>query len=98
MTSASTGIGEGFAGFGNELPIVAIRPQGQFEDTESVGVAQFAVRDDCSEGPLVLAASANDKFPNTARGIGNAVRALRSEALVVVIMPVHDEISVSVIK
>lgn len=97
MASASAGVGEGFAGFGNELPIVTVGTQGQFEDTESVGVAQFAGCDDCSKGPLVLAAGANDKFPNTAWGIANTFGVLWSEAFVVVIVPVHNDIRVSVI-
>jgi hypothetical protein len=47
---------------------------------------------------MILAAGADDKFADAARGICCAVRRLRSEALVVMVMTVDDDIGVAFVE
>ena len=49
---------EGFAGFGDEFPIVGGGVEGQLEDAEGVGVSDFASGQRISEGAMVFAAGA----------------------------------------
>ena len=59
---------ERFAGFGDEFPIVGGGVEGQLEDAEGVGVADFASGQRISEGAMVFAAGAGDEFADAGRG------------------------------
>jgi hypothetical protein len=42
LARAASGIAEGFPGLGNEFPVVAFGMQGEFQNSEGIGVARFA--------------------------------------------------------
>ncbi len=94
MTDTAARIGEGLPCFGNELPIVPVGLQRKFEDAKRGKVANFAVGFRRAERTVALSAGANDKFTDAAFGIGSTVRRLRSEALVVVIVAVDDDVGI----
>src|SRR5919109_599109 len=90
MAHAAAGIGVGLPFLGNELPIVAVSAKGELENSESGGIAGFAIWFWRAKGTKAFSASSNNKFSNPANCIGSAVRSLRSEALVVMIVAVDD--------
>src|SRR5437868_6639503 len=94
VAGCGAGILEGFACLGDEFPLVAAGQEGQLQHAESFQRADFAVGTNHRERTKVLAAGAYDEFANAVGGIGHAVRSLWSEALVIVIMAVHDDVSV----
>ena len=64
MTYARTGVAEGFACDGDELPIVARIVQRELEHTEGMALAHLAVRSDGAERSRAPAARADDELPN----------------------------------
>lgn len=97
VAGASAGVGEGLAGDGNKLPIVAVRAKSEFQNPEGARLMRFAVWFESAEGTKVIAACADDKFTNAMRWIGNAVGSLRSEALVIVVVTVEDDGAVGIV-
>jgi len=92
VAGGGAGVGEGFAGFGEELPVVGVRMESEFEDAEGGGVADLGVGLGGAEGTMVFAAGADDEFADAAGGVGEALGILRSKALVVVIVTVENDV------
>src|SRR5260370_3330453 len=95
---AATGIGEALPGFGNELPVVGVGLERELQDAKSCRIAQFAVGLWRAERTVILAAGANDKFANAARGICRAIGRLRGKTLVIVIMAGDHDIGVGFVE
>src|ERR1700752_2081987 len=93
---AAAGIGEGLACFGNELPFVGAGLERELQNAKGGGIAHFAVGLGLAEGTMVLAARANDKFADAAFRVGNAIRSLRSKALVIVVVTADNHIGVGI--
>jgi hypothetical protein len=68
VTGTAAGIGEAFACFGSELPIVGVGLARELQDAEGCRVAQFAVGLWRAERAVILAAGASNEFANAARG------------------------------
>src|SRR6266852_610821 len=98
VAGAGAGIGEALPCFGDELPVIAVRLERELQNAESCGLANFAVGFWFAEGPVVFAASADDKFANAALRIGGAVWSLRGEALVVVVVSGDDNLGVGIVE
>src|SRR6266511_2022884 len=86
MAGSASGVGERLAGLGQEAPVVAVCVQGELQHTVRVGVAYLAVR--LGRAELVVAGPArpDHELADAACGVEYAVRALRREALVVVVV------------
>lgn len=82
----------------DEFPTVVAWPQSKLQNAEGSCVAQFAVRMSRAEGAMIFAAGADDKFANATGEVGFAIRSLRGEALVIMIVAVNDDIGVCVVK
>jgi hypothetical protein len=65
--------------------------QRELEDAERVGIADFAGRQRDDERAMISSAGADDEFADAVRGVGLAFGVLRSEALVVVVVPGQDQ-------
>ena len=98
MAFAAARIDKRLARLGNELPIIAARVQRQFEDTEGIRVALFAVGVDGAEGPLVFPARADHKLPNSASSIRQAIRVLHRKALVIMIVTGDHHIRIGIVE
>ena len=98
MAGTCAGIAEGFAGDGDELPVVAIGMEGQLEDSERAGFVGFAGGFDFGEGAGVLAASADHEFANAASGVADTIGILWGETLVIVIVAIHYYVGVCFVK
>ena len=98
MAIATAGIGEALPCLGNELPVVAAGLEGELQDAEGCGIAHFAVGFCFPEGAVILAAGAHDEFANAARGICSAIRRLRGEALVIVIVAGDHDVGVGFVE
>ena len=92
MARAAPRVGERLAGDGNEFPVVPARRQGQLEDAERLVVARLGVGDGRSQGVEIGPAGARNDFADPEGGIGHAGGRLRREALVVVVMPIEDQL------
>src|SRR5260370_5165137 len=92
VTRAAAGIGEGLPCFGHEFPVVGVWLKRELENAEGRRIAQFAVGLWRAEWAVILAAGADDEFTNAALGIGRAIRRLRGESLVIVIMASDNDI------
>ena len=79
---------EGFAGFGDEFPVVALCVKSELEDAVRRPVADLTREQRLAERAVTLATGAYDEFANAVREVGLAVGILRREALVVVIVTV----------
>lgn len=90
MACAAARIGEALPCLGYELPVVAVELESELENAEGGGVAQLAVGLRGEERAMILATRADDKFANAARRIGSAVRCLRAETFVVVVVAIDD--------
>src|SRR5258708_32409430 len=86
---AAAGIGEALPLFGNKLPVVGTRLEGELQYAKGRGIAQFAVGLRRAERAVILAAGANDEFANAALGIGGAIRRLRGEAVGIMVVGPH---------
>ena len=67
--------------------------QRQLQDAEGARIADFAVRGWISKGVMARAAGSRNEFSNAIR-VRDAARVLRSEPLVVVLVPVQHQGSV----
>src|SRR3954452_16840821 len=95
VTAGRAGIRERAAGDGDELPGIARRVQRHLQNSPGAVVADLAVRDRWSERAAVAgAAGAGDDLADTVR-VGDTARALRCEALVVVLVAVEHDVCVS---
>src|ERR1700737_145852 len=86
VARAAARIGKALPCFGNELPVISVGLERELQDAEGSRIAQFAVGLWRAERAVILAAGADNEFANATRGIGRAIRSLRGEALVIVIM------------
>ncbi len=98
MASTGAGIREGFARLRNEFPLVSAGEQRQLQDAERFEGVDFAIRANDSERTKILAAGSHDEFAYAAAGIGSAIRILRSEAFVIVVMSVDDYVGVGLVE
>ena len=99
MATSLTGIREILPGFRNELPIISMRVQCELQHSESSGDAHFAVRPRRRrKRPLMISAGAHHEFADAAFCVGSAVRILRRESLVVMIMPIQGKRRVGVVR
>src|SRR5258708_8638683 len=90
------GIRKALPFFRDELPVVTIGAQSQFQHTERIGVSHLAVWVRSSKRAVVLAAGADDKFADAALGVGSAIGSLKCETLVIAVLaPQHDLLIVS---
>src|SRR2546425_86376 len=90
MAGTGSGITECLPRFRNELPVVAVRMQSQFQNSEGIGVAHFTVSDRLSKNPMaILSARSHDEFANAVGIIEMSVRVLGCKPLVIVIMAVN---------
>ena len=96
MTSRAAGIGERLAGFGNKLPIVALRMERQLQNTIGVIVPDLTVGQGFAHGAVsIFPASAYHELTDAMVKVTFSVGILRSETLVVVIVAVEDDFSAS---
>src|SRR6266851_6378998 len=98
VAGAAAGIGEALPLFGNKLPVVGTRLEGELQYAKGRRIAQFAVGLWRAERAVILAAGANDEFANAAHGIGSATRRLRGEALVIVVVAADNHVGVGFIE
>src|SRR5262252_3207012 len=98
MAGAAARVGEGLPFLGNELPVVTVGAKRQLQNAESCEVANLAVGLRRRKGPMTLSARAGDKLANAASRIAGAVRSLRREAFVVVVMTVDDHVGIGVVE
>src|SRR6266481_242836 len=98
MASAGAGIGESFARFGNELPIVGTGLEVKFQNAEGSGVAQFAVGLWFDEGAVILTACTEDELANAASRIRSGVRSLWGEAFVIVVVTADNDVRVAIVE
>src|SRR5258708_15044277 len=80
VAGAAAGIGEALPLFGNKLPVVGTRLEGELQYAKGRGIAQFAVGLRRAERAGSLAAGANDEFANAALGIGGPPSRVRGAA------------------
>ena len=98
MAASASRVSEFAARYGNEFPPVALRAQINPQDSERGVASYFRGGQPIAKLPLALSSRTDDKFANAARGIGNAFRILRREALIVVIVAVEDHVGVGLVK
>ncbi len=84
-------IGERLASFGDKLPFICSRMQGQHQDPESTRVTNFTVGLNSPEEVDAPASRPDDKFADSPRGIGPPVGVLAGKAFIVVIVPAEDK-------
>ena len=95
---SAAGIHKALPFFGNELPVVGVGLEREFENAERGSITQFTVGLGFAEGAMILAAGANNKFADATLGVSRAIRSLRSEALVVVIVAAENYVGVGFIE
>jgi hypothetical protein len=98
VAGAATRIGEALSCYRNELPIVGLGPQREFQNTKGGHIAYFAIGLRRAKGAEILAASASYEFPDAAPVVGFAIGVLGSESFVVVIVTVDNDVGIAVIK
>src|SRR2546425_11848854 len=99
VAAAGAAVGERLPRLGNELPVVAARVERQLEDAERVPVAHLTVRlRGTRDRVVVLAAGADDELANAAGRVRCAGRRLGREALIVVVVPVEDDVCARVVE
>ena len=98
MTCAAAGIGERPALLGDEDSFIRIGKKRKFENPERFIVAHLTIVLGRTEGAQILPASAHHKFTDAVRGIGLALRILRRETLVVVIVAVNHHVRSGIVK
>src|SRR6266436_2613855 len=98
VTGAAAGIRETLPCLRDELPVIAVGLESQLEDAEGIGVARFAVWFWRTEGAMALPAGAGYELADATRRIRRAIRSLRCEAFVIVIVTVDDYIGVRFIE
>src|ERR1700693_3150711 len=94
----AAGIGEALPCLRDELPIVALGFESQFQNAEGCRIARFAVGLRGPEGPNVLATRAGNEFANAALGIRGAFRILRGESFIVMVVTADDDLRAAFIK
>src|SRR5579864_1042237 len=99
VTGAAAGVGKGLPFLGNELPVVALGLQREFENSEGRGVANFTVGfRRLGKWPVIFSAGADDEFANAALRVRGGIGCLRREALVVVIVAANDHVGIGIVK
>src|SRR5215471_7993406 len=98
MAGPAAGVGKGLPFLRNELPVVAVGLQGEFENSEGRSVANLAVWFWFLEGAVIFSASADDEFANAALGVWSSIGRLGSEPFVVVIVAVDDNVGIGVVE
>src|SRR3954454_4104826 len=78
----------------DEAPVVAVGPQGHREHADRLVPAHLAAGFGTGEGSQAVAAGADDELHRAATGF--ALGVARGEALVVVVMPVEDDIDATI--
>ena len=97
MAAGAAGVAEARAVDRHELPLIAAGVEREDRDAPG-GRAHLAVGCDARELVERGAAGADDELADAARRIGAAIRILRREALVGVVVAVDDEIDVEVVQ
>src|SRR5271155_4671367 len=66
-------IGKRFAGFGNELPVIAAGLERQFKHAESVRIADLAVRMGLAERPVVFSSGTGHELADASLAVRLAI-------------------------
>src|SRR5215207_5038972 len=99
MALGNAGVSEAFTLHGDKLPLVALRAQGELEDTVDAVGAHLAVGDRGRDRGLASAASgAHYELADALLGVCPPLRVLRGEALVVVLVAGEDHVGVRLIE
>src|SRR5947207_13459919 len=97
MTRAGSGILKRLAIHRNKLPLETIVPKPEHRDTPRRS-PRFAVGVHCLNFRPRGSTGTDDELPDSAIGIGTAVRVLRREALVHMIVAVDHEVHVELVE
>src|SRR5882724_12383263 len=98
MTRAASRVGEGFAGNGDELPVVAGGAQRQLEDSQGRVVEHLGVGYRRVDHEQTAAAGTGDELTDPVGRICGAGSRLRGEALVVVVVPDDNDLRSGVVQ
>ena len=99
MADPSPRISERLAIFRNELPVITPGVKGEFQYSERLSIPDFTVGLGCSDGPVrVFSAGASHELTNAVLPVRLSVRVLRCKTLVIMIVPVYDDLGSSLIK
>ena len=98
MAGARAGVGERPAGLGDEAPVVARRLQRQLEHPEGVAVGDLAVGDRGPDRVVAAAAGPDDELAKAGGGVERSRGGLGSEALVVVVVRVEDDVGAGLVE
>src|SRR6185437_6980934 len=82
---------------GYELPVVTCWTQGELENAERVRVEDLTVRSLGNEALMLLSSGAHDELADAIRH-RLLIGVLRSEPLVIVVVPIQDDVGVGVVK
>lgn len=92
VADTTAAVAECAASYGDELPIIARRVEREFEDAPGGAVAHFAVGNWRIKTTQERAARADDERVNAIRKVGVGIGVLWREALVIMIMPIQNDI------
>src|SRR2546422_11082351 len=98
MARAASRVGEGFAGNGDELPVVARGAQRQFEASQGGVVEHLGVGYRRVDHEQTAAAGTGDELADPVSWICGARGRLRGEALVVVVVPDDHDLRSGVVQ
>src|SRR5260370_21580979 len=98
MAEAASRIRERATGDGNVLPVVPMVVRCDLQHAEGAVAADFARGLRFAKASLIFAAGADDELTDAAGRVGNSVRVLRSETLVVVIVAVQYNVRAGRVK
>ena len=88
MTGLHARIGEGLAGFRDELPIITGRVQRQLKYSKGGRITHFAVRSHRSDGGVIGAAGPDNKFADAIGLVQPGGGSLWCKAFIDMVMPV----------
>ena len=95
----SAGVSEAFTLHGDKLPLVALRAQGELEDTVDAVGAHLAVGDRGRDRALASAASgAHYELADALLGVCPPLRVLLGEALVIVLVAGEDHVGIRLVE
>ena len=94
MTNTSAGVVKRLARFRDELPFIVLWRKGQPQDAVGVVVADLAVFEWRAQKRMAPATGAYNDFANATAGIGKAIRVLRGESLIRMLVRCQDQIGV----
>src|SRR4029453_11503034 len=98
MAIAAADIREALAGNRNELPVVPIAPERQLQHSPTSVVADLAVGKRSGKVRELRPTGADDELAHATSRIHDAVRALRSEALITVIVRIDHHVGAGLVQ